>query len=50
MRESYGTARSLVAAFERLQLLREISGRQRGRIYVYEPYLNLMPETTAEGA
>ncbi len=46
---SYATASRLLAALERLKLVQEISGRQRGRIYVYGPYLDLFPRSTPEG-
>jgi Fic family protein len=40
----YDTANRLVARFERLGLLDEITGGQRGRVYRYTPYLALFDE------
>ena len=45
---SYQKANSLVAAFEELGLLTEITGRKRDRLFIYEPYLDLFPEPTIE--
>lgn len=35
------TANTLIRDFERLGMLKEITGQQRGRAYSFEPYLNL---------
>jgi Fic family protein len=40
----YDTANRLVVRFERLKLLEEITGGQRGRVYRYNPYLALFDE------
>ena len=39
---SFPPANSLVAAFEELGLLTEITGRRRNRLFYYEPYLSLL--------
>lgn len=39
---SFGTANTLIGRFEDLGLLREITGQQRGRVFRYEPYLDLL--------
>lgn len=41
---SHQTANSLVRAFEHLELVREITGYQRNRLYVFAPYLELFRE------
>ena len=38
---SYTTANSLVSSFEKLGLLREVTGAGRNRVYAYGPYLDL---------
>ncbi len=43
---SYPVANQLVAAFEDLGLLREVSGRARNRIYQFDAYLELFDERT----
>ena len=35
------TANSLVREFERLGILTEITGQQRGRVFVFQRYLDL---------
>lgn len=47
---SFPTANRLVARFEDLGLLRELTGRRRSRLFRYEPYLRLFdePRTGAE--
>jgi Fic family protein len=40
----YDTANRLVVRFERLELLEEITGGQRGRVYRYTPYVALFEE------
>lgn len=37
-----------VARLEQLGILREVTGRQRGKLYVYEEYLGLLNEGTTE--
>jgi Fic family protein len=37
---SYPTANKLISEFERLGLLEEVTGRSRGRVFVYRPYLD----------
>ena len=39
---SYGTANTLIGDFERLGLLREITGRRRNRVFLYEPYVDVL--------
>ncbi len=39
---SYGTANSLVTEFERLGIVREISGRSRDRVYRFQRYLDAL--------
>lgn len=41
---TFPTANRLVARFEGLGLLREVTGQRRGRIFRYEPYLRLFDE------
>lgn len=41
---TFPTASRLVAAFEELGLLREITGRKRSRLFRYEPYLVLFDD------
>lgn len=36
---SYGTAGSVIQEFENLEILREVTGQQRNRLYRYEPYV-----------
>ena len=45
---SYQKANSLVAAFEELGLLTEITGRKRDRLFIYEPYLDLFRDPDIE--
>ncbi|MGH2699168.1 MAG: Fic family protein [Actinomycetota bacterium] len=40
---SQPTATSLLDAFVEVGILREVTGRQRGRVYVYDEYLALFP-------
>jgi len=50
------TVGSAVASLEELGIVREITGKQRDRIYIYEPYVKILDEgtqpipTTATGA
>jgi len=39
---TYQTANSAIARLEELGLLREITGRKRGRVYRYQPYLDVL--------
>jgi Fic family protein len=43
---SFPTANRLVAHFEQLGLLREVTGQRRSRLFRYEPYLRLFDETS----
>ena len=49
---TFPTASRLVSAFEELELLREITGQKRSRMFRYEPYLALFDdaEDRAESA
>lgn len=48
---SFPTANRLVARFEELGLLREVTGQRRSRLFRYEPYLQLFEEpASANGA
>jgi Fic family protein len=44
VRRTYPVANDLVAAFERLGLLRQISRGARNRVFAYQPYLDLFGE------
>lgn len=37
---SYPTANNLIGEFEKLSLLREVTGRQRYRVFIYQPYID----------
>jgi Fic family protein len=43
---SYPTAAKFISEFERLGLLREITGQQRNRRYIYEPYYAIFRQRT----
>jgi DNA-binding IclR family transcriptional regulator len=45
---SFPTANRLVARFEELGLLREVTGQRRSRLFRYEPYLRLFDEPPSE--
>jgi Fic family protein len=45
---SFPTANRLVARFEGLMLLREVTGQQRLRLFRYEPYLQLFDDPAPE--
>ncbi|MFL5897314.1 MAG: Fic family protein [Solirubrobacterales bacterium] len=45
---TFPTASRLVARFEELGLLREITGQKRSRLFRYEPYLTLFDDTIGE--
>jgi DNA-binding MarR family transcriptional regulator len=44
---TFPTANRLVARFEALNLLREVTGQRRSRLFRYEPYLRLFDEPVA---
>ncbi|MEX0755029.1 MAG: Fic family protein [Actinomycetota bacterium] len=44
---SQPTASALVRDLEEIRLLREFTGRQRNRLFAYQPYLDLFPGATA---
>lgn len=41
---AFGTANRLVARFEELGLLHEVTGQRRSRLFRYEPYLKLFDD------
>jgi transposase len=43
---SYQAASTLVAQLEKVQILRETTGRKRDKRYVYSDYLNILAEGT----
>jgi hypothetical protein len=45
---TFPTANRLVARFEELNLLSEVTGQRRSRVFRYEPYLRLFDEPTAD--
>jgi hypothetical protein len=45
---SFVTANTLVARFEELELLEEITGNRRSRVFRYTPYLELFDEPTGD--
>jgi Fic family protein len=45
---TFPTANRLVAKFEELGLLREVTGQKRSRLFRYEPYLRLFDEPAVE--
>ena len=47
---SFPTANRLVARFEELGLLREVTGQRRSRLFRYEPYLTLFDEPASADA
>jgi Fic family protein len=40
------TVRSAVESLESIGIVREITGKQRDRIYVYDPYVKILDEGT----
>jgi hypothetical protein len=46
---TFPTANRLVARFEELGLLSEMTGQRRSRIFRYEPYLRLFDEPSDAG-
>ncbi|MBI4298752.1 MAG: Fic family protein [Chloroflexi bacterium] len=46
---SYPTANSLIANFARLELLKEITGRKRNRVFVYGQYVVLLEKGITQG-
>ena len=47
LRLSAPTVRNAVESLEKLSILREITGKQRDRIYIYENYVKILDEGTA---
>jgi len=47
---TFPTASRVVSAFEDLEILQEITGQRRSRIYRYEPYLSLFDEPVEDAA
>jgi Fic family protein len=47
---TFPTANRLVASFEELGLLREVTGKRRSRLFRYEPYLQLFDEPPVEAS
>src|ERR1035437_4870187 len=45
---TFPTANKLTAAFEELQILREVTGQRRNRIFRYSPYLSLFSDPEPE--
>jgi Fic family protein len=45
---AFPTANKLVSRFEQLGLLREVTGRRRGRIFRYDPYIDLFDDPAYE--
>jgi hypothetical protein len=43
---SYQAASTIVAQLEKVQILRETTGRKRDKRYVYSDYLNILAEGT----
>ena len=43
---SQPTTTSILQVFERLGIVREITGKQRDRVYVYDPYLRILEQGT----
>jgi len=43
---SQPTITSVLQVFERLGIVREITGKQRDRVYVYDPYLKILERGT----
>ncbi|UCH09831.1 MAG: Fic family protein [Fidelibacterota bacterium] len=41
-------AKKLIAMFQRLGVLKEITGRARGQYFAFDPYLNLFTDKTAD--
>jgi Fic family protein len=46
---TFPTANKLVARFEELGLLREMTGRSRARLFRYEPYMRLFDDPATDG-
>jgi Fic family protein len=43
---SMPTANSALAGLEKLHLVREVTGKRRGRVYAYQDYLHILDEGT----
>ncbi|MEW6419145.1 MAG: hypothetical protein AB1480_13675 [Nitrospirota bacterium] len=43
---SFQAASTLVSQFEKLNILREITGRKRDKRYIYNKYVNILSEGT----
>jgi len=46
LRMSQPTIQSAISELERLGIVKEITGRQRGRLYTYSEYLAILDEGT----
>jgi len=46
---TFPTANKLIGRFEDLQLLREVTGQRRSRLFRYEPYLDLFDDPAPDG-
>jgi Fic family protein len=46
---TFPTANRLVGRFEELDLLREVTGQQRARMFRYQPYLDLFEDPAVDG-
>jgi len=40
------SVRSAVKNLEKLRILREITGKQRDRVYIYDPYMKILDKGT----
>lgn len=47
---SFPTANDLIKKFVKFQLLKELTGKQRNRLYVYYPYMDLLSEGIEESS
>ena len=46
---SYPTAAKMISRFSEMGLLREMTGRQRNRLYFYDPLIRLLPSSNPAG-
>ena len=46
LKVSAPTARAAVNALQKIKIVKEITGKQRDRIYVYEQYMNILESGT----